>query len=831
MARELCQEIIGNIIGKPISEAEIARLEKQVAKRARDLREATPSLTENEAVTQAAESIAAQHLVAINAKKRAALLNEGKRLQAVGAISANWGDQLGLGVRSLVTGTQRNVRGARVSAAGQQDVVRAQLLGGFHASMAKLGPEDLRLFLSDAVEDDIARALWQFSQDAPDAAALKKLNPAAVRIAEVINQYQELARGMANKEGASIGKYAGYIMRSSHDIVSIAKSEAEWKATANATFDLPRMLSEMDYANSDEMIDALYQALSSGLHLKASEGQVTGGKRGLGSLGNRLSKARVIHYKDADAFMAYNQRFGAGNLREAVVSGLDRSANAIGLMQVMGTNPAAFIDSLETQLAKTLKGKNPDAKTVTRFREDIEDARKRLREVDGTMDIPGNSTIAQWSASFRMLQTMASLGGSLLSSVSDLGTFIVSARHNGINPFQAAGAAVGGLLKGRSRPEQVELASALGVVFESMAGKMASRFSLDDGVRGGISAAQQAFFKLNGQTWWTDSLRFAAAEMLSHNLASHAGKSFDALPPMLAKTLGLYGLDAKGWDVARAAVADANGRSFISPDGIKDAGVAKALRAYFTDQNGYLLLSPDAETRYLTKLGTQKGTAAGELVRFMAQFKSFTIAFSQRLAGRELISHINPNVRGAGVWREAAMSGQALLGMANLIAMSTLFGYLAMSMKDIVKGKEPRDPTDVKTALAAMQQGGGLGIMGDFLFGQQNRMGGGFIGTLAGPAAGDLENVAQIFFSAREAALDPEKEAKLGDDLWRLTYSNLPGNNLFYVKPILDYLVLWNFQEMLNPGAMQRMEKRAQDQGQEFFISPSQRVAEQQRAP
>lgn len=829
MARELCRDIVESIIGRPVSEAEIERLEKQVAKQAQALRDATPSLTQNEAITQAAESIAIQQKAALNAKKRAALLNESKRLQALGAITQNWGTQYGLGVRSLVTGTQRNVKGARVSAAGQQDAVRSQLLGGFHASLAKLGPEDMRLFLSDAVEGDTARALWQFSQETPDQLALKRLNPAAVRIAEVIYQYQELARGMANKEGAAVGKYAGYIMRSSHDIVAIAKDELAWKRMANETFDLPRMLAEMDYANSDQMIDALYQGLASGLHLKATEAPVTGGKRGLGNLANKLSKPRVIHYKDADSFMAYNPVFGAGNLRESVISGLEQSAKSIGLMQVMGTNPGAFIDALETQLAKELKKTTPDARAVTRFREDIEGARKRLAEVDGTMDIPGHATAAKFGASLRMLQTMASLGGSLLSSVSDLGTFIVSARHNGINPLQAAGAAVSGLLKGRSRAEQIELAASLGVVFESLAGKMASRFSLDDGVRGGISSGQQLFFKFNGQNWWTDSLRFAAAEMLSHNLAGQAGKAFNQLDPLLAKTLVLYGLDEKGWNLARKSITEQDGRSFISPDNITDEATAKALRAYFTDQNGYLLLSPDAETRYLTKLGTKKGTAAGELVRFMAQFKSFTVAFTQRMAGRELISHIDPNVRGAGVWKAAAQSGQAWIGMANVIAMSTLFGYLAMSMKDIVKGKEPRDPTDLKTALAAMQQGGGLGIMGDFLFGQQNRMGGGFIGTLAGPMAGDIESAAQLYFNAREAALDSEKEAKLGDDLYRIAYSNLPGNNLFYVKPVLDYLILWNFQEMMNPGAMQRMEKRAADQGQEFFISPAKRVSEQQR--
>jgi len=827
MARDLCREIISTMTGKDTSSADVERLEKIVTKRADALRAAEPSLTENEAITRAAELVTAQTQSAVAAKRRAALLNESKRLQAVGQITQNWGSQYGLGVRSMVTGTQRNVKGARVSAANQQDAVRAQLLGGLQAGLAKLGKEDLRLFLSDTVEMDVGRALWQLSQEVPDEVAMKRLSPAATRIAKVIHQYQELSRGLANKEGAAIGKYAGYVVRASHDITRISGEPNAWKAAANKYFDLPRMMAEMDYATSDQMIDALYQGLASGLHLKDTPAPVTG-KSGMGNLANRLSKERVIHYRDADAFMAYNGQFGAGNLREAVISGLERSARSIGLMQVMGTNPTAFIDSLENQLARELKKKSPDNKTVTRFRDDIQAARNRLKEVDGSLDIPGNSTLAQYSSAARMLQTMASLGGSLLSSVNDLGVFMASARHNGLNIFQAGDAAVRGLFKGRSHHEVMELASALGVVFESMSGKMASRFSLDDGVRGGIASGQQLFFKLNGQNWWTDSLRFAAAEMLSHNLAGHANKAWGALDPRLTKTLGLYGLDERGWDVARKAVKQASdGKSFITPDAIEDEAVSRALRAYFTDQNGYIMLSPDSESRYLTKAGTQKGTVAGELVRFMAQFKSFTVAFSQRLIGREIIGNIDPNVRGLGVWKEAALSGQAWVGMSQLILMSTLFGYLAMAMKDALKGKEPRDPTDPKTMFAAMQQGGGMGIMGDFLFGQQNRAGGGFIGTLAGPMAGDIESLAGIYFKARDAALDPEKEAELGDDLYRITYSNLPGNNLFYVKPVLDYLILWNLQETLNPGAMRRLERNAEKQGQEYFISPSQRVSEQ----
>jgi hypothetical protein len=829
MAREVCQQIIAHLTGREdVSEAEVLRLEGAVRKRANVIQARAPATTESAALREAVAEITREAEAAASAQRRAVLLNEGKRLQAQGRITGNWGKQLGLGLRSMVTGTQRNVAGARISAAGQQDVARGVLVGGLHGAVSRLGKDVLRLFTSDALEDDIGRALFALARDTPDAAALAKLDPNAVKLAQAIRQQQELARTLLNREGAAIGKYDGYIARQAHDVTRIARDEAGWRAMAAEHFDLPRMLAETDAKDADALLDSLYRALSTGLHLKAVEPPSPTQKRGLGSLANRLSQARVIHFKDADGYLAYNRQFGAGTLREAVVHGLEQAGKSVGLMQVLGTNPAAFLDSMEASLVKELKKSNPDADAVARFRTDVANARKRLAEVDGSLDIPGHAPLASFSSGVRMLQTMASLGGSTVSSYVDVAGFLVGARHNGVNVFQAADAAIRGIFTGRKPAERAEIASALGVVFESLAGKMASRFSLDDGTRGALAHAQAQFFRLNLQNWWTDGLRFAAAEMLSHNLASHAGKAWADLDPRLVRTLTLYGLDAAGWKLARGAVeALPDGRAFLNPSAIEDEGVQRALRAYFTDQNGYLLLSPDSESRYLTKAGTQRGTVAGELVRFMAQFKSYTVAFTQKMVGRELIGNIDVDARGLGAMKDALGSGAAMLGMAQLVALTTVFGYQAMAMKDLLKGKKPRDPSDPRTALAAMQQGGGLGIMGDFLFGRANRTGGGFIGTLAGPLAGDIESLANMYFTAREAALDPEKKAQLGDDLFRLTWSNVPGNNLFYVKPVLDYLLLWNVQEMLNPGAMQRLEKGARNAGQEYLVSPAQRVREQ----
>jgi hypothetical protein len=839
MAREVCQQIIANLTGREVSEAEVLRLEKRVQARIRRMQANDATLTENNAIRESINEIVAEDTAAVTAKRRAALLNEGKRLQAQGKITSGaWGKQYGLGLRSLVTGTQRNVKGARISAGGQQLAAEVTLSGGLQGGISALGRDVWKLFTSDALETDIARALYALRRDVPDQITLAKLHPTAVKIAEVIGRMQELARVMANKEGAAIGKIDGYITRQAHDVARIARDREGWMAMARQTFDLPRMQADMGFDSVDAMLESLYEPLSTGLHLKVSADKPNATvKRGLGSLANKLSKERVIHFKGADEFMAYNRDFGAGNLRESVAHGLSQSAKSIGLLQVMGTNPAAFLDAMASNLERELKKTKPDAAAVKRFTADIAKARSRLKTIDGSNSIAGSEILANASMIYRSLKTISSLGGSMISSFNDVASFIVSARHNGINGFQAFDAAMRGIFSARQPHERAELASTLGVMFDSLNGHVANRFNPDEGLTGKASFVMQKYFQANLQNWWTDGLRFAAAQMLSHNLGLHAGKTLSELEPALAKTLNLYGVDEAGWNEARKAVRNRGGNAYLAPELIKDENVKRAMQAYFSDQNGYLVLTPDAETRHLVTLGTQRGTVAGEAARLLMQFKAFTVSFNQRMIGRELVGNVGIDTRGAGdVLAAAAKSGSAWGGMSQLMVMTTLFGYASMYAKDTLKGKTPRDPTDPHTAIAAALQGGGLGIMGDFLFANASRTGSDPLINALGPAAGDADATIKLLLAMREVPLetDPEKRQakveKIGDDLFKLSRSNIPGNNLFYVKPVMDYLFMWHLQEAMNPGAMARMEKQAAATGQTYFVSPSQRVAEQRRS-
>ena len=115
-----------------------------------------------------------------------------------------------------------------------------------------------------------------------------------------------------------------------------------------------------------------------------------------------------------------------------------------------------------------------------------------------------------------------------------------------------------------------------------------------------------------------------------------------------------------------------------------------------------------------------------------------------------------------------------------------------------------------------MTQGGGFGIMGDFMFGEVSRFGNKPLETLAGPTLGTAAN-----------ALDLWAKIRSGDDAassaLRLAQNNTPFLNLFYTRIAMDHLFLWSVQEAMNPGSLRRTEQRIQQEnGQKFLVRPSQ---------
>jgi hypothetical protein len=239
-------------------------------------------------------------------------------------------------------------------------------------------------------------------------------------------------------------------------------------------------------------------------------------------------------------------------------------------------------------------------------------------------------------------------------------------------------------------------------------------------------------------------------------------------------------------------------------------------RTYFTDRAEYAVLEPDARTQSIMNQGHQPGTVLGEVLKFVGQYKSFPIAFVQKVLGREIYG------RGSDTLGQALRNGNGeMTGLMQVMVWSTIFGYGAMNAKAILAGKEPRKPEDARGYLelvkAAMLQGGGAGIYGDFLFGEmKSRYGAGPLETFLGPTFSNLSSLADLYGRAMK-----------GDDVAgsavKFVINNTPGNNIWWAKTALDYGVIYRLQEGLNPGYLKRMEQRIKkEQDQSFIFPPSQ---------
>lgn len=795
MTAAACLVEIQRAAGRPLSDDEMADLLEELQRRQRRAARLDGLADAEAAALKAADDYAADLALAAKVEKRNALLNLRRRLEAVDFIRSRFAGDPALGVEALLVGVNRPATGARYSAAAQQNQLTGYYLGGFIADVEREGL--WKPFVSGALDRDIARALWSLD-DAGRFAGPQE----ALALAKIVRKWQEVARLDANKAGAWIKRMPGYIVRQGHDLTKIRRAGFEaWRADVLPRLDAARTF---DGADPEAFLRAVYDGLASGVHLRAQASPT--GFTGPRNLAKGLSAERVLHFRDADSWFDYNARFGTGNLREALLAGLQRSAQTTGLMRALGPNAEANLGRIMDDVMAGLDadGRRTFAAAERRLRD-------QLAELDGSTRIPVNATAAKVSAVIRAQQSMAKLGGAMLSSFSDIPVYGSEMRYQGRTMLTGMAEAIAGLVQGRGSRERKEILGALGVFSDTMRGTLGARFSGHDDLPGMASRLQQAFFKLNGLAWWTDTLRASAALSMSHRLALNRGLAWDALDPDLRRVLGLYGIDAGRWDTIRSSATKlADGRQYITPEGIADVDTADRLRAYIVDRTEYAVVEPDQRSLATMRRGTRPGSVEGELFRFFWQFKSFTVAMMQKPLGREVYG------RGANSLAEAMRNGNGeLLGLAQLLLWTTAFGYISMTAKDLAKGRTPRDPLDPKTFGAAMVQGGGMGIYGDFLFGEFNRFGGGLLSTFAGPTASTAEELADLY-----------SRMKAGDDLaaqtFRTALGNTPFANLFYTRIALDYLFLYRVQESLNPGYLKRMERRiAEQNAQTFLVRPS----------
>ncbi|GAB2178711.1 hypothetical protein [Dongia sp. agr-C8] len=821
MAYEACIREIQGAAGGKLTEDDLADILDEILKRKN--RRARQSMSQTDYVLKVAEEYGRSLEEAEEILKRNAYQNAQKRIARRGVQAA--APDPALGMEAALVGVNTPFGGSRDSVEAVERALTADWLGGFHIDAKRAG---LHKYAASGMDDrDIARELAELNKT--DGKPGITGNKRAASLAAILDKYQSAAMATMNRSGAWVKPLYGRVSRTMHDPDKIrglgrwdllsGRMPAEPEARAAwSQFVLDHADLDKTFGGRDGALKALptmWAEFTAGQHLSGIDPDEVKPFIAGANQGRRASSSRTIVWKSAEDWAAYNAKYGAGSTTAAVLSNLKRSAKISALMQKFGTNP---LNAFESDLAHWKQ----ETILNERKRQALTKAEPKLRNllaiVDGSADIPANAVSAARVSAWMRWQRWAKLGSAPLSAINDLASKLSELRYQGV-PFldRYRGLLTDYLGRAGMVTEQREAADLLRAGVDGEIHNLVSRYEVGMDRPGLGTTIDNAFFKYTGLTPMTDNQRLGAQMIMARHIGRLKGKTFAEMPRGLRVVLEGVGIGNSEWDLLRSAEWKEIGkRDFFDPSivdridpqklaiyaGSRGVENAKAelrqkVLTYIHDRGIYAVLEAGSRVRQTLLGASRPGTAGGNALRLLFQFKAFPAAMLEKTWGREIYGG------GSGMDR--------LAGISELMIASTILGYVSMSLRDVLYGKTPADPRDPQVIARAIVAGGGLSIYGDFIFGSWSRYGASAGDSLLGPTFGQLSAGADLVSALRG-----------GQDGWadafKIVKQNIPGQNIWLTRTLLDHLLVFPIQEALNPGYLKRLEKRQKNQAKEPWL-------------
>jgi len=533
------------------------------------------------------------------------------------------------------------------------------------------------------------------------------------------------------------------------------------------------------------------------------------GTPGGSSIANRRSDARMLQFKDGDAWLQYSQKYGAGDPLDTMVGYVQSMARDIGLMEKFGPNPKNEVQSLKDIIA-------------------IEDARKPVpqnrkgyakaeyqktlaRAVDntyatlaGSHATPVNGLWAGVMSGARNLLSAALLQRAFLSAVTDLNGQRIARRMVGLPETKVLANIVRNLRSSLKDDQQLALHLGLGSDSWTQTASGMARFVGD--VAGPEWTRRLSDFTMRATllTPWTQGGKNVVGMDLYSFLHRNAGKAFDALPAELKTEFSRFGIGSEYWDVIRKAdpLEASNGARYVNPlEVMKDERLGREAATRLQNMEVTLqriaVIEASPRVRAAMIGDTKPGTLTGEALRSFGLFKNFPLTQMHL----QMFNAVQSRA-GRGQFSRAKMA-------ANIIIGSAAFGGLAFQIKEIQNGRDPMNMEDPKFWAAAMMQGGGLSLFGDYLFADQNRFGKGWWASLAGPTVDFLDDVSKLTLGNVQEVLKG-KDTHLPKELVSFAGKYLPGGKFWYWGLAFQRLVLDQLDMAADPKAYRRFQQQEQ---------------------
>jgi hypothetical protein len=763
-----------------------------------------------------------------------------KELDEAGAVKKAVADG-GIAARDRIAGYLRDYR----TLDGKPDAFEAAVnllenFGGGTASVKGRGEAIAR-----ASQADLSELLSNFRRSRLTGERFNKPKMEnVVREAFGENTGSAEAKGMANalanvfearrtdfNKGAgfeAIGKIDNW-MPQSHDAYAVLAAKFEgWRDFIKPRLDIDRMRDPATGGKlSPERLDEA---------LKASWNRiVTGGwdKRepsaqpfGMGSVATQRSEHRFFHFKSADDWLAYNENFGSGDPAKAIFNHIRGMSHDIAAMDVLGPNPNSTVtwlkQVLQSEAGKSIIGEPSLLRGVATPDTGARIA-NRLQAVYDTVQGPEivSKRVAKAFGDVSNVFVSAYLGStSVLSAVTD--PFIDrSARYfNGLPQWRALYGIVHAIKNGQTREQAIR--SGLGL--DDFLHIMGSEARYAGTLGGGETTRWLAdrTVNLNGLEAITQARKSRFGLDFQAMVADHAGQTWDefgAKNEYGRRAFERYGFNEKDWNALRKTDlwSPAEGSAgYLQPTDVKNRDLKLRYLEMILGETERAVPTGTARSRAIVAENIKRGTVMGELINSGLQFKSFVMSFT----GMQIQAMQQELHQGAAAG--AAYAGSMFVGL-------TLGGAMAAQLNNLIGGKDfqPMDPTTgqgVKFWLSALLKGGGLGLMGDFLFQDLTRFGHSVGEQLSGPTI-SLASDLTALTAGNIQKLATGKKTSAARDAIKLAGRNVPVvSSLPYTRAAYQRMVIDQLQYLADPEAhkyFREQEMRLRrDTGQGFTWRP-----------
>jgi hypothetical protein len=638
-------------------------------------------------------------------------------------------------------------------------------------------------------------------------------------MAAALKEAMETSARFANRSGANIDfdPTTPYIPQM-HSRQKMMKKKDQWVADHMNWLDWDKMKHFNDGQpilpeNRAAVLDYVYDTLISDGYVRVKPGQ-----RGARSITEKLSHKRFLHYKNADSWLAANKAYGDGNAISQFVAHLDSMARDTAVIDVFGPNP----DNLRVYLgnaAKQKAGQESASKQTTKAVSKIQDSINKLDEAYRVF--MGANAASQDNFFATAMQTTRNvITSAFLGSTAPLAFFgdLAKAMHRGqwekTSPGKFLNFYAKNVVSNMTRREAVRAGLLADNAVSLAMGQV--RFTGDFG--GAKWSQYLADVALRGTflSPHTQVAKWAAGMELMGAMADNAGKAFDRLP--FRDLLERNGITAADWDVFRStAVHDPRGLHILRPDDLRARTDIDERTAFETADRFMDLIHRERKRRVIEsslraqvtlRSDAKAGTLPGEALRSLSQLKSFPFTI-----GFQILEDFAD--------RQGTVAGAAYV--STMMLSLTFAGALGMQVQQVASGRDPLDMTTPEFWGASMLKGGGLGILGDFLFSNVNRYGQGLSSIAAGPAVGfwnDLRNLTV----GNLAEMAEGKDTKFFKEAVDFGGRYTPGSNGWWYKLFFRRMFLDQLMKDADPKAMQRFRQQERNAlknyGQKFWWSP-----------